>query len=433
MTENPTTPSTRSRVGLIAALLVVIGGVAALVAYALQDDEPQQLAVAPATAVEDADTADVDEAEPAAEPAEAAASSEPAIARPAVESFVEGDDMALTCVGEEWEPTEEELAASRAEAEGLAAVLAAAGIEHTIESDPMGFAWVEYDYEDGIAQAVANSYYRTLYPEEWAEPFEGEPYEVPEEELAHIREENAALTAVLDEAGIAYELITDEGGWEWVEWDYEDPAAQEVVDAFYVERYPPEPIPEEELERIREENAGLMAALDEAGIAYELITDEGGWEWVEWDYEDPAAQEAVDAYYAELFGDEWIGEGDECIFPEEEWIPTDEDIARAEAEVAEMTAVLEAAGVAFTIVDEGNGMRWVEFDYDDPAAMEAMDAYWMAQSSEWAAEISADLDRLAAAFDAAGIDYVREGHDECETIIFDTSDPAALAAVASIA
>ena len=369
MTENPTTPSTRSRVGLIAALLVVIGGVAALVAYALQDDEPQQLAVAPATAVEDADTADVDEAEPAAEPAEAAASSEPAIARPAVESFVEGDDMALTCVGEEWEPTEEELAASRAEAEGLAAVLAAAGIEHTIESDPMGFAWVEYDDEDGIAQAVANSYYRTLYPEEWAEPFEGEPYEVPEEELAHIREENAALTAVLDEAGIAYELITDEGGWEWVEWDYED----------------------------------------------------------------RAAQEAVDAYYAELFGDEWIGEGEECIFPEEEWIPTDEDIARAEAEVAEMSAVLEAAGVAFTIVDEGNGMRWVEFDYDDPAAMEAMDAYWMAQSSEWAAEISADLDRLAAAFDAAGIDYVREGHDECETIIFDTSDPAALAAVASIA
>lgn len=433
MTLNPTP---RSRVALIAAMLVIIGGVAALVAYALNDDEPQQVAIVPAAAAQDADAengAERDAPEPAEEASEGAPSTEPAVARPAVTSFV-GDDMAeLTCVGEEWEPTEEELAASRAEAEGLAGVLDAAGVEHVIESDPMGFSWVEYDYEDGIAQAVANSYYRVLYPEEWAEPFDEEIYEIPAEELEHMREENAALAAVLDEAGIAYELITDEGGWEWVDWDYEDPAAQEVVDAFYSERYPPEPIPEEELERIREENAGLMAALDAAGIAHELVTDEGGWEWVEWDFEDPAAQEAVDAYYAELFGEEWIGEGEDCIFPEGEWTPTDEDIARSEAEVAEMSAVLEAAGVAFTVVGEGNGMRWVEFDYDDPAAMEAMDAYWMAQSSEFAAEVAADLDRLAAAFDAAGIDYVREGHDECETIIFDTTDAAALAAVASIA
>ena len=431
----PKNPTPRSRIALVAAMLVIIGGVAALVAYALNDDEPQQVAVVPAAAVQDEadDQADDDAAEPVEEAPAAEAGGEPALARPAVTSFV-GDEMAdVTCVGEEWEPTEEELAASRTEAEGLAAVLAAAGIEHTIESDPMGFSWVEYDDEDGVAQAVSNSYYRTLYPEEWAEPFDEEIYEIPDEELEHMREENAALTAVLDEAGIAYELMTDEGGWEWVDWDYEDPAAQEIVDAFYMERYPPEPVPEEELERIREENAGLMAALDAAGIAHELVTDEGGWEWVEWDFEDPAAQEAVDAYYAELFGDEWIGEGEHCVFHEEEWVPTDEDIARSEAEVAEMSAVLEAAGVTFTVVEEDNGMRWVDFDYDDPTAMEAMDAYWMAQSSENAAAIAADLDRLAAAFDAAGVDYVREGHDECETIIFDTTDAAALAAVASIA
>ena len=369
MTVNPTP---RSRIVLIAAMLVVIGGVAALVAFALNDDEPQQVAVVPAAAVQDTDAqddADVDAPEPAEEPAEAEAAADSAVARPAVTSFVSEDMAELTCVGEEWEPTEEELAASRAEAEGLAAVLAAAGVDHTVESDPMGFSWVEYDYEDGIAQAVANSYYRALYPDEWIEPVDEEIYEIPSEELEHMREENA----------------------------------------------------------------GLMAALDEAGIAYELVTEEGGWEWVEWDYDDEAAQSAVDAYYAELYGEEWIGEGDDCIFPEEEWIPTEEDIARADAEVAEMSAVLEAAGVAFTVVEEGNGLRWVEFDYDDPAATEAMDAYWMAQSSESAAAIAADLDRLAAAFDAAGIDYVREGHDECETIIFDTADSAALAAVASIA
>ncbi|MEM7285875.1 MAG: hypothetical protein AAF480_05950 [Actinomycetota bacterium] len=430
MTVNPTR---RSRIALIAAMLVIIGGVAALVAYALNDDEPQQVAVVPAAAAVQDGADDESEAEVPAPAPDAEAAAEPAVARPAVESFVVDDMAELTCVGEEWEPTQEELDTSRAEADGLAAVLTAAGIDHVIATDPMGFSWVEYDYEDGIAQAVANSYYRDLYPDEWAEPLEGEIFEIPEEDLEFMREENAALTAALDEAGVAYELITDEGGWEWVEWDYEDPAAQEVVDAFYIERYPPEPIPEEELERIREENAGLMAALDEAGVAHELITDEGGWEWVEWDYEDPAAQAAVDAYYAEVFGDDWIGEGEHCVFPEEEWIPTDEDVERAEAEVAEMSAVLEAAGVEFTVVEEGNGLRWVEFDYDDPAAMEAMDAYWMAQSSEWAAEIAADLDRLAAAFDAAGIEYVREGHDECETIIFDTTDAAALAAVASIA
>ena len=427
MTVNPTP---RSRIALIVAMLVIIGGVAALVAFAVDDDDPQQVAVAPATT---SDEADADSPEPAEEPSEAEAATEPAVPRPAVESFVIDGDMAeLTCVGEEWEPTAEELAASRAEAEGLATVLTAAGIGHSIETDPVGFSWVEYDGEDGIAQAVANSYYRDLYPEEWAEPLDGELYEIPEEELEFIWEENAALAAALDEAGIAYELIADEGGWEWVEWDDEDPAAWEVVDAFHLERYPPERIPEEELERIRQENAGLMAALDAAGVAYELIADEGGWEWVEWDYESRAAQEVVDAFYAELFGEEWVGDGEHCVFPDEEWIPTDEDIARAEAEVAEMSAVLEDAGVAFTVVDEGNGLRWVEFDYDDPAAMEAVDAYWMAQSSERAAEVAADLDRLAAAFDAAGIAYEREGHDECETIIFDSSDGAALAAVASI-
>ena len=98
-----------------------------------------------------------------------------------------------------------------------------------------------------------------------------------------------------------------------------------------------------------------------------------------------------------------------------------------------MAAALDAAGLAYTIEEDDNGWRWVETDWDDPAVMETLDALWMERSAEVAAALAADLDRLAAAFDAAGITYEREGHDECETIIFDVEDPAALAAVASLA
>ncbi len=498
-------PTPTARIGLVAALVLIIGGVAAAVAVIVSNDEPQQIAVSPA-AVTDADAdADIDgdaeaqtenpapTAQPtgdrsADEPAEASAPAGEAIAEPALFET----DMAVACVGDDWEPSAEELEASRADAEGLAAVLTAAGIDHTVETDTHGFMWVEYDYSDGIAQSVADSYYRALYPDEWVEgPFEELPAEelerireenagliaaleaagiafevvteeggyewvewdyedpaaqevvdayfselypmepLPAEELERIREENAGLIAALEAAGIAFEVVTEEGGYEWVEWDYEDPAAQEVVDAYFSELYPMEPLPAEELERIREENAGLIAALEAAGIAFEVVTEEGGYEWVEWDYEDPAAQEVVDAYFSELYGDEWLGE--DCYGEGEEWIPSDEDLAAANEEVAAMTAALDEAGVAYTVEEDDNGWRWVEYDYEDPAAMEALDALWMAQSAEFAAEIAADLDRLAEAFEAAGIAYEREGHDECETIVFDTSDPAALAAVASIA
>lgn len=489
-----TTPTPRARIALAAAMVAAIGGATFATAVVMdRDDSP--VSVASSAMVQDG-TDDVEEpAEAAPEgvaeadgdreergDADAAdAESAPAGTEPAPMA-ISDTSTPIECVGEDWQPSEEELAAQNEESQALAAVLDAAGIEHTVTTDSYGFISVQYDYSDGIAQAVTNSFYRDRYPDEYiVEP-------IPEEELERIREENAGLIAAFEAAGIAYEVIADEGGWEWVDYDYEDPAAQEVADAYYSELYPAEPIPEEELERIREENAGLIAAFDEAGIAYEVMSDESGWEWVEWDYEDPAANAIADEFYRDIYpveelpaeeleyiraeneqliaaldeagiayeviteegGYEWVewdyedpeaqavvdefygNFGEECWGGGDiDWEPTPEDLERSNAEADALIAAFDAAGVDYTVQEDDYGFRWVDFDYDDPGAQEAAESVWQAQSAEMAAAVSADLDRLAAAFDTAGIAYEREGHDECETIIFDVNDPAALAAVAA--
>ncbi len=129
----------------------------------------------------------------------------------------------------------------------------------------------------------------------------GEPYVPTAEEIATANADTDALAAVLDTYGVAYERIVDDLGFAYIETDYSDVVAQSVVDSFWADRYPPEPIDPAELDRIRAENDRIAAALDAVGVAYTRQSDDSGWEWLEWDYENPAAQEAVDAVYAELY------------------------------------------------------------------------------------------------------------------------------------
>lgn len=114
------------------------------------------------------------------------------------------------------------------------------------------------------------------------------------EELAEVREHNRRMMAALDEAAVDYELVTGEDGWEYVEpidGDYQ--AFESALSSFYEDQGPSD----EDLEQIRADNAATMAALDEAGIAYELRTDEGGWEHVEPADED--GWEVMDRIYRE--------------------------------------------------------------------------------------------------------------------------------------
>ena len=136
--------------------------------------------------------------------------------------------------------------------------------------------------------------------------------------IADITSENDRIKAALDAAGIAYTVETDEDlGVEFVVWDYEDDAANAVIDELFMQEWAQEwaEIPQAErdeiIAQIAAENDALKAALDAAGIAYTEVQDEVmGVPVVEWDFEDEAAWEVVDGVYDELYEDGDFEDGD---------------------------------------------------------------------------------------------------------------------------
>ena len=367
---------------------------------------------------------------------------------------------------EPYVPTPEDLAAANADTDGLAEVFDRFGVSYTRLADDYGYAWLEYDYEDVIAESVAASYWTALYPVQ--------PPTV--DELAANRAETDALAAAFDAAGVAYTRNSDESGWEWVEWDYEDPAAQAAADQVYGELYPPEPIPPEELDRIRAENDGLAAAFDAAGVAYTRTSDESGWEWVEWDYEDATAQQTVEQYFATLYPvepclggpatdlpapDDAVvsgpvqtepGDPDDAVTsgpveaepaeparPVEPGIAVDEPIPaeeldRIQAENDGLAAALDAAGVAYTRGSDESGWEWIDWDYENPEAQRVVEAYYdelYAPDPALVAAREAAVAALTGAFIDAGIDYEVRGESPYQALIFDLDAPGAPDAVAA--
>lgn len=119
------------------------------------------------------------------------------------------------------------------------------------------------------------------------------------EEIAEISAVEDKLAAHLDSLGIDYQRV-EEDGVSFVEVDWEDEAAAEAVDAFYLEHFP------FDLAMVDEINADvdeIIAALQEAGIPITVMTEGGGLKIVEIDSEDEATIERADEILAELFGE----------------------------------------------------------------------------------------------------------------------------------
>ncbi|MEZ5340904.1 MAG: hypothetical protein R2706_05505 [Acidimicrobiales bacterium] len=186
-----------------------------------------------------------------------------------------------------------------------------------------------------------------------------EPYVPTEEELAANNADTDGLAAAFDTAGISYTVITDDLGFTYLEYNYDDANAQSVADAYWNERYPIEPPAQEDLDRVRSDNDAIAAALDAAGLSYTRSTDELGWDSIEWDYEDPAAQAAVDTVYAELYPPQ---------------PPTADDIAYMTAENDRLAAAFDAAGIAYTRMSDELGWTWIEWDYNDESLFPAVQA-----------------------------------------------------------
>jgi hypothetical protein len=332
----------------------------------------------------------------AEEGAIARAELEAATNRGGVGASLAADTMPIDCGagGEPYVPTAEELATFNADAEALAATLDTYGIAYEKTTDDLGFVSVVTDWKDAVAQAVVDSFWADRYP----------PEPLPAEEVARIRAENDKLATALDEAGVAFTRQTDRWGNEWLEWDYADANAQAAVDAVYAELYPPVPPSAEDLAVMRAENDKLAAAFDAAGVAYTRESDEAGWEWIAWDYEDPATSAVVDAVFAELYPVDLTIDPMPCPLVDD---PATSGVAE-EGAIEEGTVDAEPSDTEIMI---------------DPIAE---------LTPEQEAQRVADVEAMDAGFTAAGVDFWVVGEAPWISLTFDTTNPAAVGVIQTI-
>jgi len=136
---------------------------------------------------------------------------------------------------------------------------------------------------------------------------------------------------------------------------------------------PDDELPQELIDELNAETDALAAHLDAAGVTYTVV-DEDGLRYLDWDFDDEAASDAVDSFYDGLYGDLDL-DADEM---------SQELIDELNAETDALAAHLDAAGVVYTIVDEG-GLRYLDWDYDNEAATEAVEAFYSARYGDEAA------------------------------------------------
>ncbi len=306
-----------------------------------------------------------------------------------------GSDAALCgpADGEDYVPTAEDLANANADTEAQAALFDTYGISYTRSTDDYGYLVLQWDTNDVVAQSVSDSF--------WADRY---PVPVPTQaELDKAKADNDVIARHLDEAGIGYTRNTDETGWETIDYDYEDPAAQKAVDAAYGELYPPVPPTADEKATMKADNDKLAAAFDEAGIVYTRKSDELGWEWIEWDYGDPELQTKVDAVYAELYP---VEGGPVCL-------DTAEGIA-AKSDTGTVTAEAPADGSDdVSLGDDGLG------DYIEP-------------TPEQLARRDVEATALVDGFTRAGVRNELLGESPWQSVQFDITNQASVPVVAGI-
>jgi hypothetical protein len=196
---------------------------------------------------------------------------------PAEEEVVEDCDLG-------WTP--EDIAATNADEDALAAFLDQRGIQYTREPDEDGIRWVVWDESDEAANDAVDAFYAERHP-------------LSPEDLADLQAEQDALAAFLDERGIHYTRDSDADGVDYVVWDENDDAANAATDEFYAEHYP---TPPEQLAELQAEEDALAAFLDERGVRYTREPDVEGIRWVVWDDSDEAANAAVEEFHASRGG-----------------------------------------------------------------------------------------------------------------------------------
>jgi hypothetical protein len=229
--------------------------------------------------------------------------------------------------------------------------------------------------------------------------FDEQVKDLSADEIAEINADNELLANALREAGIDVTTETDELGVTYPKWsDADDEAAWAILDRFFDDKYGVltsvkvvdlddidlEPA---DLAFLNEEADALAAHLDAAGFAYTVQTDDLGVRWIEWDFGDEAANEAAKQFFSERYGD-----FEECQLPQEV-------IDEINAEGRDLAQALSDAGIAVTMVAEGDGITYPEWaEADDVAAEAVLEQFFGERYGDWK-EVEVDLDFGSLKFD----------------------------------
>ena len=344
MNERPSTQLGQLALAILLIVGVFAGGVA--IAFAASDDVPE---VRTATATEVDETAGVSDT--ATESANQTEAPEPAEPPLAADLDTEADaalNAESSCF---FEPSPEDIAEMAAENAELAALLDRYGIEYEEVDYPDGFSSIEYNFSDPVVESLVQSFYEDRYAPS-------------DEELAEMQAVDQALIDAFDAAGMSYDF-EEFDGHSWVDWDYDDDAANEVANGVYEEVYGP---------------IGECAVIfgDEFG-EFEEFGPIADIEILD-DFEDlePSPEDFPEFPEGEFFCDEIVDQG----FVEGDYVdefawPGDIDDAARNDTLRVFAADLEVAGVDVNLHEEDEefgGWVWVTFDFENDAAIAVVQA-----------------------------------------------------------
>jgi hypothetical protein len=234
------------------------------------------------------------------------------------------------------------LADRNADADALAAYLAARGIAHTVTTDPSGLRTVAWDQSNLSINYTVQTFYATRVPMD--------PTDVTARNA-----ESDARASYLASRGIAHSVTSDPWGVRTVRWDTANAAATGAVDAHEASR---NPVGSSTVAALNAEADALAQTLRAQGIPHTVSTDAWGVRKLTWDETNEAAANAVAVF-------------DAAHHP----LPPTE-IAELNAEADALALRLQQQAIPYGVYTDPWGVRNVTWDETNPAAVAAVDTFY---------------------------------------------------------
>ncbi len=247
----------------------------------------------------------------------------------------------------DWEPTEEEIAEINAEVAELTEALTEAGISFTIETDEFGLQYPEWaEADDEQAWEILEDVFGDMLIDDTDFDDTDFDWQPTADEVAEINAEIAKEVEALEAAGVAITMETDEFGISFPTWDEND-----------------------------DETA--MAVFDELYGPFEDFDDA---DFEDFDFEDADFEDAdFDDFDFDDF-DFDDADFDDADFDDADWEPAAKNIAEINELIKSEIKALTDAGISFTLETDEFGFEYPMWDAtDDDAAWDALESLWEAE------------------------------------------------------